>query len=414
MTTTTYPAHVARTLALHAQQLTTPNGAEPDPTPDQIMDTITRLGCVQIDTLQMVRRSHYVTLWSHLGQYDPATVDALLYDPAQRRLFEYWMHAASIIPLRDYRWHIDTMRYYRNGGGWRQPWGEAPENRPVVAHVRQRIEQEGGLRSADFQHDGQKGGTWWDWKPAKLALEYLYNRGELMIAERQNFQRVYDLPERVLPDWVDTTPPTTEETLRWRVEQAARAAGIGTDKHIADYAYLKRTEAGPVIEALVAAGALVPVEVETVGGTPQTCLVHRDNLPVLAQAAEGAITAARTTFLNPFDNLFWTKGRDEQLWGFRQTLEAYRPKAKRIWGYYCLPILHRDRLVGRFDPKLDRKTGTLILKALYLEPGIAPADELIEAIAATLRDFLAWHGAHDVVIKRSDPADFGEKLLAEL
>lgn len=409
-----YPHHAARTLALHAQALTTPNGQEPDPTPDRIYDTIAQLGAVQIDTLQMVRRSHYVTLWSRLGNYDPAAFEQLAYGPDQR-LFEYWLHAACLIPLHDYRWRILTMQHYRNGGGWRQQWGEEPENRPVVEHVRERITNEGGLRTSDFKHEGKKGGTWWDWKPAKLALEYLYNRGELMITDRVNFQRVYDLAERVLHDWVDTTPPTLDETIRYRIEMAARAAGIGTEKHIAEYTFLKRTEARPHFDALRDEGILIEVDVALDDGEKtQPMLIHRDHRDALQQAADGALVAERTTFLNPFDSLFWTKGRDMLLWDFRQTLEAYVPKPKRIWGYYCLPILHKDRLVGRFDPKLDRKTGTLILKALYLEPGIAPDDQLVADVAATMRDFLAWHEATDLVIEASDPGEFGTKLKKAL
>ncbi len=414
MTATPVPIDAARALALHTQHLTTPNGAEAAPTRDRIYDTVAALGCVQIDTLHMVRRSHYVTLWSRLGPYDPADLDALIYDPGARRLFEYWMHAASIIPLTEYRWRLGKMRDFQSGGGWRQDWGDDPANRPVVAHVRQRITAEGGLRASDFKDGTHKGGPWWDWKPAKLALEYLYNRGELMIADRVNFQRVYDLRARVLPDWVDTTPPTGAETVRTRVEQAARQTGIGTDKHIAEYAYLKRTDATPALAELVRAGALVEVETAVIAGPPQTMFVHRDNLAALEAALDGAITPARTTFLNPFDSLFWAKGRDELLWGFRQTLEAYRPAHKRTWGYYCLPVLHRDRLVGRFDPKLDRKTGTLILKALYLEPGITPDDALVADVAAALRDFMAWHDARDLHIERSDPAAFGDHLRAAL
>ncbi len=408
------PLAAARALALHTQGLTTPNGAEPPPALDAIYDTVERLGCVQIDTLHMVRRSHYVTLWSRLGQYDPHDLDRLIYDPDQRRLFEYWMHAASIIPLRDYRYRLATMDYYRAGGGWWPKWGNKPTNQAIIREVRERLQAEGALRSADFKHDGPRRGSWWDWKPAKHALEYLYNVGEAMIADRASFQRVYDLRERVLPDWVDTARPTPDETDRVVVENAARAMGIGTAKHIADYAFRKRAETAPVIAALVADGVLVEVASEVHNGDHEPLITHRDHLPALEQAADGALIPQRTTFLNPFDSLFWSKGRDQQLWGFRQTLEAYRKAEDRIWGYYCLPILHGDRLVGRFDPKLERKTRTLILRGLYLEPDVAPDESLIAAVAATMRDFMAWHEATDLVIEKSDPAVFGDKLAAAL
>jgi uncharacterized protein YcaQ len=408
------PLSMVRTLALHAQGLTTPNGAEAAPTLDIIYDTVDRVGCVQIDTLHMVRRAQYVTLWSRLGQYEPDDFDRLVYHPDHRRLFEYWQHAASIIPLSDYRYYAHKMQHFRNGGGWWPEWGNQPENIALVEAVRTRIRDEGALRSADFQSPDEKRGSWWSWKPAKHALEYLYNVGDVMIADRVKFQRVYDLRERVLPEWVDQREPSPDETHRHLVERAGRALGIGEAGHIADYAYMRRGDAGPALAELTGAGVLVEVEGEVMGGETRTLIVHRDTLPLVEQAADGVIRPARTTFLNPFDSLFWAKNRDQQFWGFRQTLEAYRPAPKREWGYYCLPILHRDRLIGRFDPKLDRKKKTLILRALYLEPGIEPADEMIADVAGSMRDFLAWHDAHDLVIEKSDPAAFGESLLAAL
>ncbi|MCZ7541269.1 MAG: winged helix DNA-binding domain-containing protein [Anaerolineae bacterium] len=404
----------ARALALHAQGLTTANGAEPPPTLDALCEMVARLVCVQIDTLHVVRRSQYLVLWSRLGAYDPADFDRLIYDPAHRRLFEYWYHAASIIPLSEYRYRLETMRHYQNGGGWWPQWAGQPENRQVIEEVRARLLAEGALRASDFEHDGPRRDSWWDWKPAKRALEYLYDTGEAMIADRVSFQRIYNLRERVLPGWVDITPPTAEETHRHMLARAVRALGIATAGQIADYAYMKRGDASPALAALRKAGELVEVAVETVGGGVADFLMHRDDLPLAEQAADGAIIPSRTTFLSPFDSLMWGKGRDAQLWGFTHVLEAYKRAPQRIWGYFSLPILHRDRLVGRFDPKLDRKTGRLRLEALHLEPGVAPDDALIGDIAATMRDFMAWHGATDLVIERSAPGGWGERLLAVL
>jgi uncharacterized protein YcaQ len=156
------------------------------------------------------------------------------------------------------------------------------------------------------------------------------------------------------------------------------------------------------------------VEGELASGKTQTLITHRDHLPLLEQAAEGSLRAERTTFLSPFDSLFWARGRDQMFWDFKQALEAYKPAPQRLWGYFCLPILHRDRLVGRFDPKLERKNGTLRLRALYLDQGITPDDELIADVAAAMRSFLAFHDAKNLIIERSDPPEFGEKLLAAL
>jgi hypothetical protein len=235
-----------------------------------------------------------------------------------------------------------------------------------------------------------------------------------MIANRVNFQRVYDLRERVLPAWVDTTEPTPEEANRYMVERAVRALGICQPFQAAEYAYMKRAQARPIVEMLTNEGVCVPIQACLSDGETHTLIVHRDNLPRLKQAGDGALSPQRTTFLSPFDNLFWARGRTEQFWNFRQMLEAYKPAPQREWGYFCLPIVHRDRLVGRFDPKLERQTGTLRLKALYLEPGVEPEDELAAGVAQAMRDFLKFHAAKDLVIERSEPAAFGAKLLAVL
>jgi uncharacterized protein YcaQ len=307
------------------------------------------------------------------------------------------------------------MRAYREQptSRWRQ-WIEREMTRELLEQVRARIAAEGPLRARDFEYNGPRRESWWDWKPAKAALEHLYNAGELMIADRASFQRVYDLHERVLPEWVDTTEPTADEAHRFRIEQAAQALGICAPAQVTFYAYLMYKTARPHIKALMEEGVFVPVDVETVSGATVPMIVHRDNLGLLEQARSGALTPARTTFLSPFDSLFWAVGRDEQLWGFRQVLECYKREPDRIWGYFSLPILHRDRLVGRFDPKLDRKRRVLHLKALHLEPGVAPDDLLVQDTAAALRDFMAFHGAHSVEMADKGHADFRRKLLAAL
>jgi uncharacterized protein YcaQ len=408
-----YPLSAIRTLALHAQGLAVP--PQTLPTLDTLCRTVEQIGCVQIDTLHMVRRSQYVVLWSRLGCYHPADLDRLVYDPAHRRLFEYWLHAASIVPLVDYSYRLPYMRRFADGDGWWPDWAKQPENSALVQAVLERIRGEGALRNADFEHEAGARSGWWDWKPAKHALEHLYNLGELMITNRVNFQRVYDLRERVLPDWVDRTEPTPEETRRHLIERSARALGTGEPGHAADYAYeVRRPAARETINHLLADGHLIEIQGILADGQSHPLIVHRDHLPLLAQAADGTLQAHHTTFLSPFDSLFWARGRDQAFWNFRQVLEAYKREPDRIWGYFCLPILHRDRLVGRFDPKLERKTGTLRLKALYLEPGIEPADDRIADIAGAMRDFLAFHNARNLVIERSDPPEFGQKLSAAL
>ena len=161
-------------------------------------------------------------------------------------------------------------------------------------------------------------------------------------------------------------------------------------------------------------GMIVPVQAILADGESHELVVHRDQLENLQQAADGEIRAERTTFLSFFDSLFWCRGRDLQLWGYRNMLEAYVPEAKRQYGYFCLSILHRDQLVGRFDPKLERKTGVLRIKALYLEEGVKPEEELVNGVASAIRDFMRFHHARELVIEKSQPEEFGEKLLKSL
>jgi hypothetical protein len=158
-------------------------------------------------------------------------------------------------------------------------------------------------------------------------------------------------------------------------------------------------------------GTLQTIKGKLANGDTTELIIHRDNLMLLEEAADKAFKAERTTFLSPFDNLFWASRRDEMLWGFHRSLEAYLPSHKRVYGYFCLQILHNDRLVGRFDPKLDRKTGTLIVRALFLEPGVKLSDKLVRDVGKAMRDFMSFHKARNLVIDRSEPVEFGKKLL---
>lgn len=411
---TIYPLTAIRTLALRAQGLDKPNHTDRSPTLNDIQNTLERLGCVQIDTLNLVQRSHYLVLWSRLGTYNSADFDALIYSPEKRSLFEGWQRIASIIPLKDYRYQLPRMLQMRqnHSEGFLRWYGE--EGHALIDMVLERIRNEGALKAADFVYHGPKRSSWWDWKPAKTALEYLFAFGDLMIAERINFQRVYDLTERVLPAWVDTTVPTMEERDRYWLEQASLAQGISQPNQVLSYSFYQKGNSRSALEALIKEEVLVPVEAVQADRAASSFLVHRDNLETLQQAADGAIQAERTTFLSPFDNLFWATGRDGQLWDFRQRLEAYTPASKRVWGYFCLPILHHDRLVGRFDPKMERKAGILRIKALYLDKGVEPDEELVRGVATAMRDFMKFHAAKELVIEQSQPGEFGVRLLRAL
>ncbi len=404
-----YPLAALRAAVLHAQRLTAPLETTTVPTPDAFVETVESLGFVQVDTLYVVNRAHYLTLWARLGSYDLDDFHRLIYAGGRNRLYEGWGHAACILPLAHYRYHRWRTDPRLSFNPTFEGWWRKKKNQELAAQTLARIRAEGGLRVGDFAYDGPQKGTWYDWKPPKMALEALFARGDLMVADRVNFHRVYDVTERVLPAWVDTTPVDPDAGRRFCLELAARALGVFEARDLTFYAYMRATPARSLVKALRDDGVLVEIRGETTNGV-QTWLVHRDNLPLLERAAAGEIRPARTTFLAPFDSLFWAGDRDQKLWGFNQVLECYKPADQRVYGYFCLPILHRDRLVGRFDPKLDRQAGVLQLKALHLEPGVEPDEDLVAAVAAAMRDFMAWHGAQGLEIERSDPPAFGQTL----
>lgn len=411
---TTYPVTALRTLALYAQDLHKANVRKQKPDAERVFQLIDRIGCIQIDTLQMVRRSQYLIPWSRLGSYDPAILDALA-TSSERLLFEGVQHAACIIPLNEYRYQLPRQRRMREESSkTSQAWLSDPLNIGIAQSVLDRIRQVGPLKTSNFEGDGHKRQSWWDWKPAKHALERLYARGEVMIAGRDKFQRLYDLTERVLPDWVDTSEPSASARDRFWVERGARALGACLPRHAGDYTWMGVSRSRPMVESLIRDRILIPIQGRLADGRTVELVIHRDHRTFLEQASDGALQPSRTTFLSPFDNLFWAADRDEMFWGFHQALECYLPAARRVFGYFCLPILHKDRLVGRFDPKLERKIGRLRLKALYLEPGVKPDEQIVHDCALAMRDFMAFHEARDLVIERSQPVEFGKKLMKVL
>lgn len=369
-----------------------------------VLELIRRLGCIQIDTIHVVARSPYLVLWSRLGEYDPAWLDELLYP--DRQVFEYWAHAASIIPIEHWPLFRSRMLEYASGErGWWAQWRS--ENAKVVEHVLGQISERGPLGTADFEAPPEhKSGGWWDWKPAKLALDELWSTGELMIERRVNFHRRYDLRERLLPGWDDSQMPTEEERRRRLAEIALRAMGVTTSRQLADYFRQKQVGLAQVLEAFVAEGLAECVQV---ADWAAPAYVHRD---IWQRFTSGLPAPEHTTLLSPFDSLVWDRGRTRALWGFEYILECYVPEPKRRYGYFVLMILRRGDLVGRLDAKAERKAGVFRVKALYLEPHVTIDDGLVADLAQALLSCAQWHRTPQVVIDRTEPAQLQELLHA--
>ncbi|HZP83596.1 MAG TPA: crosslink repair DNA glycosylase YcaQ family protein [Chthonomonadaceae bacterium] len=399
----------ARALLLAAQGL-----QEPPPAPARKADclaAIRRMSLLQIDTISVVARSPYLVLWSRVGDYEPGWLDELL---AEGALFEYWSHAACFLPIEDFpiyrRWMLD----YAAGDAWR--WVPGEKQPKVIERVLARIREQGAARSADFQCADKRAGSWWDWKPEKIALERLFYAGALMIARREGFQRVYDLHERVLPDWDDTHTLTREEGKRALALKAVRALGLARPRWLASPTgyfgnYLRSPEIRPLLEEAARTGELLAVSVE---GWREHAYVHRDNRALLEQAVEGALESTVTTLLSPFDPVVSDRARAQELFGFEYRIETYTPAPQRRYGYFSLPILHRGCLVGRLDAKAHRREGRFEVKTLHLEPETPITETLIQELAAALTACARWHKTPQIVLRRSEPPPFGAALQAAL
>src|SRR4051794_32676326 len=363
----------ARRIALAAQGFAEPRRAEGR----AIRRLFDRVALVQIDSVNVLSRAHYLPGFARLGAYDREALDrAAGYAP--RRLFEYWGHEASLIgvelqPLL--RWRMERA-HDEAWGGMRRVAKERPE---LLQEVLDQVRERGPLAARDL--DGQrprKSGPWWDWSDSKRAIEMLFWGGEVTAARRRNFERLYDLPERVIPRAVlDAPTPSEEDAQRALVGIAARSLGVAALPELRDYFRLPAATVRPRIDELVEAGELLPVEVE---GWGVPAYLHRDaRIPRSVDAR---------ALLGPFDNLLWERGRVERLFGFRFKLEIYVPRPKRAYGYYVLPFLLGDRLVARVDLKADRQAGRLLAHAIHLEPDAPPGTHA--ALAEELALLAGW------------------------
>jgi uncharacterized protein YcaQ len=400
----TLSAAEARRVALAAQGFAA--ARPPHPGTRQLNLAIARMATLQIDSVNVFARSHYMPLFARLGAYDVAALDRLLF--ARRAPYvEYWAHVASFIPVADwglFRFRMDDMR--RKYGTKPDDWFAS--HRDIVDWVRAELAARGPLRPAQIEHDAKTAsrGAWWDWDVVKNALEHLWLFGEVAIAGRAGFERRYALAEHVLPS-AALTPVARTDAVRELVGRAARAHGVATASDLADYWRLKdRRAVLTAIAELTDAGTLRPVTVQgwTSGGRPAKAWVHRD--AVLPRRVDAAAV------LTPFDPVVWFRDRAQRLFDFEYRIEIYTPAPRRRFGYYSLPVLIGDDLVGRVDLKADRASSTLRVQSAWWEHG-RPADAAAR-LADELRLAARWQSLDSVSVShRGDAADDLADVLIE-
>ena len=390
----------ARALHLAAQGLATPPRRRAGK--DDVLAAIRRMRMLQIDTISVVARSPYLVLWSRLGDYDPCWLDELL---AEGHLFEYWAHEACFLPIEDYGLYRHRM-LDPEAMGWKYSARWMRERADDVAQLLKHIRANGPVRAADFERTDGKSGGWWEWKPEKRSLEVLFTSGALMIARRHNFQRVYDLAERVHPTWRDDGMPALDTVRREFALRAVHALGLARASCIPDYHRTRRPHVDPA--RLAAEGLLLSARVE---GWRDPVYIHPEHAALARQAADGLLASGVSTLLSPFDPVVWDRRRALELFDFDYRLECYTPAHKRRYGYFTLPVLRRGVLVGRIDAKAHRKAGIFELRSVDLEPGVRPGAGLARDIAGAVRRCARWHGCPAVTLVRATPAAFGSMLL---
>lgn len=375
----------ARRLALAAQQFTSRSKLRG---PRDIGAVVRKLGALQIDSVNVLVRSHYLPLFSRFGPYKREWLEQAAYDGHNRSLFEYWGHEASFLPIEFFplfQWRMDRAR--RGEGTWGRLSRYANEHQDLMAAALDEIRKRGALGASELEGSGKASGGWWGWSQGKEIMEWLFWSGQVTTASRRNFERLYDLIDRTLPPEIVATPkPTKEDAQRTLMEESARALGVATVRDLRDYFRLSTADAAARLRELLDARVLVAVEVE---GWKQPAYMHaQTRLPRSASA---------TALLSPFDSLIWERQRTERLFDFTYRLEIYTPAHKRQHGYYVLPFLHGDRIVGRVDLKSDRQNSQLLVKGGSAEAGVKEKS-IAEPLMAELKSLANWLGLETVKI----------------
>lgn len=381
----------ARKLVLLAQQI--PPIKKNNKTIDATQAAIEQLGYIQIDTISVVERAHHHTLWNRNPSYHATHLDELL---KEKRIFEYWSHAAAYLPMRSYRYSLPRKMAIANGT--QKHWYK--QNEKLKQSILKRIDKEGPLMLKDFKNQGPKKGEWTS-TPTKQALESLFMQGDLMIPNRKNFHKIYDLTERVLPDTVDTSVPTPKEHARFLICSYLKANGIG---QLNEMVYLLKKVKPIVLETLkemISAGELLKVKVKE-----EEYYV----LPASLELLDKRLDRSTVKILSPFDNLLIQRKRMKALFDFDYLIECYVPKAKRKYGYFSLPILWNGKLVARLDCKHERKTGVLHLLHFSLEPNLVRTDSFALAFCKELIAFMEFNQCQNLQVHQTSPSNFKDVL----
>lgn len=343
------------------------------------LKAIEHLGYVQIDTISVVERAHHHTIWNRVSDYHKKYLDELV---EERKVFEYWSHAAAYLPMRDYRFSLLRKNLYVTRKlGWYF-------NKRATNFVYDRIKAEGPLQSKDFEEKKKQGG-WWNWKESKIALEQLFMEGKLMAASRKGFQKVYDITERVLPKGLDTTMPTEEEYGEYLVRKNIRANGLAAKSEVGYLRPHTRPVVLKVLKEMEEAGEIIPVKIK--GLEKETYYTTE------AKLNEGLVndnTGIR--ILSPFDNSIIQRSRLKNIFGFDYTIECYVPEKKRVYGYFCLPVLDGNNFVARIDCKADRENETLIVKQAHFEKDFRATQKFKTGYNKALKEFAKFNGCSNI------------------
>ena len=370
----------------------------------EILNTVRRIGMLQIDTINIVERSQYLVLFSRLGVYDKRLLDALQFP--ERRLFEQRSHANCLIPMEFYPFYAPEV-----GEGRRvresklKKLGGDPDG--TMADVMDEIRKKGPLSSAEFGSDDKRKRGWWNRKPEKEALEILWKRGSLAVDRRANFRSYYNLPERVIPAHLLKERHSLQEFRKWAAVKGLDAIGIGTAADVADYYRQKPADTGETLERLVGDGTVVKVKVD---GWVDEAYALSNDVGLIRRLRNSPLSTSTTTLLSPFDNLIWYRERMERLFGVRFRIEMYVPKAQRTYGYYSMPVLHNKCIIGKIDPKADRKSKTLEIRGVHIEKGTTLDERLGARLFEALKDLSQFCGCTTVRVDDSVTRDIRDLL----